>query len=105
MGQKGKHGAGHYHRHPIAKGARHFDGTFYHDELIAFFAGEVVTLRSEWLSTAQWDRDTETLTVTFKDGFRASIDANERLAERFANTISKGGFWWDVVIREGRTVR
>lgn len=105
---RGPHGG--YHKKPVAPypgrrpPERHYDGALLGDERAEFFLGLPVDLRSSWLVQAQWDEEWSRLTVTFAGGFRCSIWCDADLAERFANTVSKGGWWHDVVMAEGREV-
>lgn len=86
------------HRQPI----RHTDAAFSEDETGAFFLGVTIPVRSEDMRETWYDDEQGRLYVQFHDGSVYNTAADDYLLESFARASSKGGWWWDHVIRTGK---
>ncbi len=86
---------------------RHQDAFFGMEEGTAFLLGVRVPCRSRWVRAVWYDADTERLYAELGARNQPSVvgyypDVSFELAEQFASSPSKGGFFWDHFIRAGR---
>lgn len=73
------------------------NAAFTESEMSNFLLGHKVACRSSWVNTAQWNENTETLTLNLGTERKKDYDfpADEDIAVEFAEAFSKGFWYWN----------